>query len=115
MRKSGQPHELACVLCSLLIGLGYDAYIVFGYATRDVTLRIMSRVDSPCPLYEEKIETQQENAKELKYLVKPPRDLRSKFLMMIEQKKKDKILEQEKITAEEERKRKEVCYCIFYC
>lgn len=49
LRQSGNSFEIATALCSLLIGLGYDAYVVSGYAVRDITLKIMTRVDSPFP------------------------------------------------------------------
>ncbi|XP_008199980.1 dynein regulatory complex subunit 7 [Tribolium castaneum] len=107
VRKSGQPHELACVLCSLLIGLGYDAYVVFGYAVRDITLRIMSRVDSPYPPDEKQEDVRDEGEDNKKYTVKPPRDLRSKFLLMMEQKKIDQIKAEQEREAELERQREE--------
>ncbi|RZC40202.1 hypothetical protein BDFB_010555, partial [Asbolus verrucosus] len=107
IRKSGEPHELACALCSLLIGLGYDAYVVFGYATRDVTLRIMIRVDSPYPPDEKEEAILDEGQDNKKYEVKPPRDLRSKFLLMMEQREIDKINAEKERLAEIERKRRE--------
>lgn len=58
LRQSGHCFELATVLCSLLIGLGYDAYVVSGYATQDVCLKIMTRVDSPFPPEEEEVRIQ---------------------------------------------------------
>ena len=39
---------MSIVLCSLLIGAGYDAYCVCGYATREVTL--MDQTRDICPL-----------------------------------------------------------------
>jgi hypothetical protein len=39
---------MSVVLCSLLIGAGYDAYCVCGYATREVTL--MDQTRDICPL-----------------------------------------------------------------
>ncbi|KAJ3649538.1 hypothetical protein Zmor_021277 [Zophobas morio] len=104
---AGQSHEIACALCSLLIGLGYDAYVVFGYAVRDVTLRIMSRVDSPYPPDEEKDQVRDEGEDNKKYTVRPPRDLRSKFLLMMEQKEIDKIKAEEERQAELEKQREE--------
>lgn len=32
-----------------MLGLGYDAYMVSGYAARDVTLRIRLRTNCPFP------------------------------------------------------------------
>ena len=39
---------MSIVLCSLLIGAGYDAYCVCGYATREITL--MDQTRDICPL-----------------------------------------------------------------
>lgn len=108
IRKSGQSHELACVLCSLLIGLGYDAYVVFGYAVRDVTMRIMTRVDSPYPADEKQEDVRDEGEDSKKYTVRPPRDLRSKFILMMEQKEIDKTKAEEERLAEIERQKEEV-------
>ena len=38
---------MSMVLCSLLIGAGYDAYCVCGYATREITL--MDETRNVCP------------------------------------------------------------------
>ena len=43
---------MATVLCSLLVGVGYDAYCVSGYAEREVTE--VDQTGSVCPLLEEK-------------------------------------------------------------
>ncbi len=47
-RQKGNCFEMSIVLCSLLIGAGYDAYCVCGYATREVTL--MDQTRDICPL-----------------------------------------------------------------
>jgi hypothetical protein len=46
--QKGNCFEMSIVLCSLLIGAGYDAYCVCGYATREVTL--MDQTRDICPL-----------------------------------------------------------------
>lgn len=50
--QQGNCFEYATLLCSLLIGNGYDAYCVSGYASREVSVMDESR-DS-CPLLEER-------------------------------------------------------------
>ncbi|KAG5891498.1 hypothetical protein JTB14_009832 [Gonioctena quinquepunctata] len=103
LRQSGHSFELSTALCSLLIGIGYDAYVVSGYAVKDVTKRIMIRVKCPFVEEEEDDKSNREEVVEEKYKLKPPRDLRSKFLMMMEEKEKEKAnVEKEKL-AEEER------------
>jgi hypothetical protein len=49
--QQGNCFEYSTLLCSLLIGNGYDAYCVSGYATREVCVMDESR--DICPLLEE--------------------------------------------------------------
>ncbi|GBG34883.1 Dynein regulatory complex subunit 7 [Hondaea fermentalgiana] len=44
----GDAFDLSTLLCSYLVGSGYDAYCVYGYAPRDVTL--LNRTEEECPL-----------------------------------------------------------------
>lgn len=104
-RQSGHSFEIATALCSLLLGVGYDAYVVSGYAIKDVTLKIMVRIDSPFPSFEEQQEETKEEKIEGKYVLKAPRDLRSKFLLMMEQREIDKINAGKEKEKEEERLR----------
>ncbi|KAH3848101.1 hypothetical protein DPMN_090450 [Dreissena polymorpha] len=53
-RQKGNCFEYSTLLCSLLIGAGYDAYVVSGYATREVCLADESR--EICPLMKKKEE-----------------------------------------------------------
>ena len=53
-RQKGNCFEYSILLCSLLIGAGYDAYVVSGYATREVCLADESR--EICPLLKKKEE-----------------------------------------------------------
>ncbi|CAH1954875.1 unnamed protein product [Acanthoscelides obtectus] len=96
---------MATALCSLLIGVGYDAFVVSGYAINDVTLRIMCRTECPFPEFKEEEEAVEEKLEDDKYKVRPPRDLRSKFLMMMAKKEIDKAKAEEQKTFEEERLR----------
>jgi hypothetical protein len=41
-RHTGDCFDISTLLCSLLIGCGYDAYVVCGYAPRHITLRDQS-------------------------------------------------------------------------
>uniref|UniRef100_A0A1Y1MSI4 Dynein regulatory complex subunit 7 n=1 Tax=Photinus pyralis TaxID=7054 RepID=A0A1Y1MSI4_PHOPY len=107
LRQQGHSFEIATCLCSLLIGQGYDAYVVSGYATQDVSLKIMTRVDSPFPPEVQEALIVSDQVAESKYALKPPKDLRSKFLLAMEQREIDKVNAQKAKEAEAEAKRLE--------
>lgn len=78
--QKGNCFDYSILLTSLLIGAGYDAYVVCGYATREVCNMDESR--RVCPLLVKTEEKHVSAAKKEagKYAVKPPRDLNSKYL-----------------------------------
>ena len=45
--QKGDSFDLSIVLCSLLIGAGYDAYCVYGTAPRRITIKDESLMDCP--------------------------------------------------------------------
>jgi len=45
--QHGNCFDYANLLCSLLIGAGYDAYIVSGYATREICYMDTTRLQNP--------------------------------------------------------------------
>merc|ERR1719379_2810911 len=49
--QAGDCFDMSITLCSLLLGVGYDAYCVSGFAPRFITTRNEAR--STCPLLEE--------------------------------------------------------------
>ena len=49
-RLHGHCFDISTLLCSMLIGAGYDAFVVSGYATREVCLRDLSY--TKCPFIE---------------------------------------------------------------
>lgn len=53
-RQKGNCFEYSMLLCSLLLGAGYDAYVVSGYATQDVCLADEAR--QVCPFLQKKEE-----------------------------------------------------------
>ena len=53
-RQTGNCFEYSTLLCSLLLGAGYDAYVVSGYATRETCMMDESR--EICPLLKKKEE-----------------------------------------------------------
>jgi hypothetical protein len=46
-RQMGNSFEYSTLLCSFLVGSGYDAYIVSGYATRESCLFDQTRTVCP--------------------------------------------------------------------
>ncbi|KAJ3051002.1 hypothetical protein HK097_008025 [Rhizophlyctis rosea] len=96
----GNSFDYAIVLASLLRGVGYDAYVVSGYATRDLTLMNETKTETdaigiPSPTNQTTSDAQEQAEKGEKegggtgkYKVKPPRQLRSSFLVKQEEKKK---------------------------
>ena len=48
---TGDCFDMAILLCSLLLGSGYDAYVVYGYAPKFICLRDQSRTECPLASY----------------------------------------------------------------
>ncbi|XP_002741356.1 dynein regulatory complex subunit 7-like [Saccoglossus kowalevskii] len=108
-KQKGHCLEMSTLLCSLLLGAGYDAYVVSGYATKEMCLCDETR--EICPLMQKKkeVKKEEETKESKKYTVKPAKDLRSKFIMKQEQRKiEEQEKEREKIRKEEEEKQAEL-------
>ena len=103
--QAGDCFDFSFVLASLLLGVGYDAYVVVGYAPRAVTECDQSRLK--CPLLDEeervakdKAKTEAEAAKAAaqkkpsKYSFSAPTSLESQF-------EKDMRIKEEETEAEE--------------
>ncbi|XP_062442550.1 dynein regulatory complex subunit 7 [Rhea pennata] len=100
--QRGNCFDFSVLLCSMLIGAGYDAYCVNGYATHNICT--MDETLEVCPLLRKPQEVpKQEEKKSSKYRVKPPPDLQSKFELQQEAKKEA----QEKKERKEEEKETE--------
>ena len=52
-QQKGNSFDHSVLLCSLLLGVGYDAYCVCGYGTREVCM--MDQTRNICPLLEDKV------------------------------------------------------------
>ncbi|NXT89727.1 DRC7 protein, partial [Anhinga rufa] len=85
--QRGNCFDISVLLCSMLIGAGYDAYCVHGYATREICT--LDETLELCPLLRKPQEVPKEGMKKKsnKYSVKPPPDLQSKFELQQEAKK----------------------------
>ncbi|XP_066281763.1 dynein regulatory complex subunit 7-like [Branchiostoma lanceolatum] len=101
--QKGNSFDFGTLLCSMLLGAGYDAYCVSGYATREICL--MDQTRDVCPLMKKKGELKSEEKKKemRKYQVKPPKDLRSKFDLKMQARKEA----EEEAKAAERRKEEE--------
>eukprot|EP00929_Paragymnodinium_shiwhaense_P051937 TRINITY_DN2605_c0_g1_i1.p1 TRINITY_DN2605_c0_g1~~TRINITY_DN2605_c0_g1_i1.p1 ORF type:complete len:842 (+),score=224.22 TRINITY_DN2605_c0_g1_i1:100-2625(+) len=97
--QAGDCFDLSIALCSLLLGVGYDAYCVSGFAPRFITMRNEAR--SACPqldldLEEKAPEVEPEDEEKFVIAKKPP--LRSEFQ---EAKKAAEALNKERLQEEE--------------
>lgn len=88
-RRCGNSLEMATLLCSFLIGSGFPAMVVSGYATREVTTNDQTRVVCPFIPKNEEIMVEKELS-DPKYALKDAPDLRSKFLLELERKQLEK-------------------------
>ncbi|XP_075571723.1 dynein regulatory complex subunit 7 [Pelecanus crispus] len=111
--QRGNCFDFSVLLCSMLIGAGYDAYCVHGYATREMCT--LDETLELCPLLRKpQRQVPKEGMKKSsnKYRVKPPPDLQSKFELQQEAKKvaeteaaqKNNEREEEKVTEVEKPK-----------
>ncbi|XP_050628848.1 dynein regulatory complex subunit 7 [Macaca thibetana thibetana] len=103
--QKGNCFDFSTMLCSMLIGSGYDAYCVNGYGSLDLCHMDLTR--EVCPLTVKPKETIQKEEKVLpkKYTIRPPRDLCSRFEQEQEVKKQQEIRAQEKKQLREEEER----------
>ncbi|XP_062856913.1 dynein regulatory complex subunit 7 [Trichomycterus rosablanca] len=87
--QRGTCFDSSTLLCSLLLGAGYNAYCVSGYAIKEMCLLQHDRQECPLlkPSTQEKLVEQKLQVK--KYSVKPSRDLRSKFEQQQEERKEE--------------------------
>ncbi|XP_053534210.1 dynein regulatory complex subunit 7 [Ictalurus punctatus] len=86
--QTGTCFDYATLLCSLLLGAGYNAYCVSGYAVKEMCLLDLSNQECPLLKPQDTVEeTPSEQKKKLKYMVKPPRELKSTFKQRQEEKK----------------------------
>lgn len=106
---------MATLLSSLLLGHGFDAFVVSGYASREVTMNNQYRV--VCPAIEIKLRDREvklaEEGRDVperkrptsKYKLKDPIDLKSKFLKQLDEEEMQRIAEEQAKAAEEEAER----------
>nr|CDS29921.1 coiled coil domain containing protein 135 [Hymenolepis microstoma] len=105
--QAGTCFDYTTLICSLLIGVGYSAYVVSGYATRECCLKDESRKE--CPILVEK-------SKEIemyhpppvrKYQIKPMKDFVSKYEMSMKMRELIELKEAEEKKKKEEREQRD--------
>ncbi|BHF80628.1 hypothetical protein SprV_0702375600 [Sparganum proliferum] len=82
--QMGTCFEYTTILCSMLIGVGYDAYVVSGYATRECCYADESRKTCPMLVEEPPPPPKIEEKIIKKYQVKPIKDFNSRFELSME-------------------------------
>ncbi|GFO44800.1 dynein regulatory complex subunit 7 [Plakobranchus ocellatus] len=105
-KMHGHCFEMSTLLCSMLIGAGYNALVVSGYATREVCLQDLSY--TTCPYVEEnqKVYLPPKERKVCRYTPRAPRLFRSEYelrMKLVKQASEKAIRDAKK--AEEDRAR----------
>ncbi|KAL5961608.1 Dynein regulatory complex subunit 7 [Taenia solium] len=75
----GTCFDYTNLLCSLLTGVGYNAFVVSGYATRECCYKDESRKQCPLLVQPKKFVEMYQEPQAGKYQVKPVRDFLSKY------------------------------------
>lgn len=110
-RRHGNCFEMATLLCSLLIGNNYDAYVCYGYATREVANNDQRRVDFPflptsTAMSSQTIDSSNRRSEHRnKYSLKDPIDLQSEFERQVEQRKANELSKEKERKLQEEAQR----------
>ncbi|XP_060741330.1 dynein regulatory complex subunit 7 [Tachysurus vachellii] len=90
--RRGTCFDFSTLLCSMLLGAGYNAYCVSGYAVKEMCLLDLSHQECPLLRPQDTDEGKSpEQKEELKYKVKPARELKSTFEQRQEDKKQQKL------------------------
>ncbi len=104
--QQGNSLDKSIVLVSLLRGVGYDAYVVSGYASKRITTLDETHLEVPVESFDDaetgvrKVSVK-EDANGAKYHVKPVRQLKSQFLL-----KREELLQKQKETQAEQQRKK---------
>ncbi|XP_044116344.1 dynein regulatory complex subunit 7 isoform X1 [Neovison vison] len=103
--QKGNCFDFSTLLCSMLVGAGYDAYCVNGYGSQDLCQMDLTRDVCPLTMKHKEVVQQEEKVPPKKYAIKPPRDLSSRFEQEQKMKKQQEIKgEKEKQWKEEEQR-----------
>ncbi|XP_075993542.1 dynein regulatory complex subunit 7 [Genypterus blacodes] len=92
-KQRGSCFDFSILLCSLLLGAGYDAYCVSGYASKHMCLLDQSLQECPLLHTHIKVVMSEQKSEENKYRVKPVEKLTSHFLEAQEKKKQGVVMD----------------------
>ena len=115
--RKGNCFECATFLASLLLGQGYNAFVISGYASKEQTLCDSTRKSCPCvprPDKQAGREPKAEQPEITKYKLKLLPEYNSQFLLKLEEEEARKL--EEKLLSDEKEQQKliEVSQSIFY-
>ncbi|KAK6635811.1 hypothetical protein RUM44_001065 [Polyplax serrata] len=79
-KQAGHSFEYSTLLASFLIASAYDAYVVSGYATREICQMDQTRIECPLLTDDEQILEEAKIEEDSKYYLKKPLELKSMFL-----------------------------------
>ncbi|XP_066967871.1 dynein regulatory complex subunit 7 isoform X1 [Macrobrachium rosenbergii] len=106
--QTGEGAECAIVLASVLLGAGYQAFVVQGHALDSLVSADTSTKACPYLDTEEKEKTALEDTSPSKYTVRPPPDMRSRYnLIMEERARRRKAFEEEEMAKMKKKKKKD--------
>ncbi|XP_063978455.1 dynein regulatory complex subunit 7 isoform X2 [Diachasmimorpha longicaudata] len=91
--QTANSFEYSTLLVSLLLGQGYNAYVVSGYASREQTLCDMSMRSCPYLPTTDPTPSQAKTKSSHRYQMKSPPDFRSKLLMEMEELERKRLQE----------------------
>ncbi|XP_043511887.1 dynein regulatory complex subunit 7 [Frieseomelitta varia] len=105
--RKGNCFECATFLASLLLGQGYNAFVISGYASREQTLCDLTRKSCPCvprPDKQAEREPKAEQPEITKYKFKLMTEYNSQFLLKLEEEEARKL--EEKLLSDEKEQQK---------
>ncbi|XP_047477394.1 dynein regulatory complex subunit 7-like [Penaeus chinensis] len=99
--QKGNGVECALVMASILLGAGYRALVVQGAA--DMSLVAADTSSLPCPYLQQEEESlkAEEDTRASKYTVRPPPDLRSRYVAIMEERERRRRRAEEEAAKEE--------------
>ncbi|KAM6176196.1 dynein regulatory complex subunit 7 [Erethizon dorsatum] len=102
-QQKGNCFDFSMLLCSMLLGAGYDAYCVNGYGSQDLCNMDLTREVCPLTVKPKERVRKIQKVQPKKYTIKPPRDLTSRFEQEQEVKRQEEAkAQEEKLRWEEE-------------
>ncbi|XP_068233704.1 dynein regulatory complex subunit 7 [Palaemon carinicauda] len=107
-KQTGEGAECAIALASILLGAGYQAFVVQGHALDSLVSADTSSKVCPYLDTEEKEKVALEDTSTSKYTVRPPPDMRSRYTLIMEERaRRRKAFEEEELAKLKKKKKKD--------